>query len=137
MSDDTYLIVAIMLPCILGLIIAIYFLNLYAGLVIYRRINKLQRSNTNDARSKVARLLKLEDSGKAFVWGRYTYLGKKVLYSVIGRVNAVVGWTYLFVGRATNKAGTEPLKVFGSSTEGSRADVEAGAARKDVEIYGK
>lgn len=137
LSDENALIIAIVAPGTLALIGGIYFLNLFIGLYIYGRINKLQSLDTDDARRKVAHLSKLEENGKFFRWGRYAYLGKIILYPVIRRVNSVVGWMYLVVGRATNKAGREPLKVFRRPTDGSQVDVEARAVGMDIELGAK
>ena len=136
-SDENALIISIVVPCTLVLIAGIYFLNLYIGLFIYRRINKLQSLDTDDARRKVARLLKLEENRKLFRWGRYIYLGKEILYPVIGLVNSVVGWVCIVVGRTTNKTGREPLKIFGRPTEDIQVDVEAGAVGRDTGLGGK
>ncbi|KAG6995846.1 hypothetical protein G7Y79_00041g077980 [Physcia stellaris] len=134
LSEENAIIIAVVVPGSLALIGGIYYLNLFIGLYIYRRIIKLQSLDTDDARRKVAYLSKLEENGKLFRWGRYAYLGMMILYPVIRPVNSVVGWMYLVVGRARNKAGKEPLKVFGRPTDGSQVDVEARAVGMDIEL---
>ena len=128
------MVISIVTPCTVGLVIGIFFLNVYLGLYNHQLIRKLQTLDTIEARRKVVRLAKLEESGKLFVLGRYTYLGRMIVYPVVAWISSVVAWTYLTVGAAGNRSGMEPVKIFTGPTQGSQMDVEAAIVGTDIEM---